>query len=122
LKYRFGKDKITASGKAQRRLSRDNYFAPDVPETCHPHERRTEVSFYFNMDEDACAFHMLGKPQETHHIVMHNEQAVISPSWSIHLSVGTHEHTFIWRMVGDIRSLMARSALPLRICVSRGRA
>ncbi len=45
---------------------------------CHTHERRMEVYFYFNMDDDACVFHMMGQPQETRHIVMHNEQAVIS--------------------------------------------
>lgn len=63
---------------------------------CHTHERRMEVYFYFNMDDDACVFHMMGQPQETRHIVMHNEQAVISPSWSIHSGVGTKAYTFIW--------------------------
>ena len=87
----------------------NKYFVPDVLETCqlsmglteldpgnlwntmpcHTHERRMEVYFYFNMDEDACLFHMMGQPQETRHIVMQNEQAVISPSWSIHSGVGT---------------------------------
>ncbi|MDI8799754.1 hypothetical protein MJM59_27675, partial [Salmonella enterica subsp. enterica serovar Montevideo] len=42
-----------------------------------------EVYLYFNMEEDSCVFHMMGQPQETRHIVMRNEQAVISPSWSI---------------------------------------
>ena len=68
---------------------------------CHTHERRMEVYFYFNMDDDACVFHMMGQPQETRHIVMHNEQAVISPSWSIHSGVGTKAYTFIWGMVGE---------------------
>ena len=67
----------------------------------HTHERRMEVYFYFNMDDDACVFHMMGQPQETRHIVMHNEQAVISPSWSIHSGVGTKAYTFIWGMVGE---------------------
>ena len=99
----------------------NKYFVPDVLETCqlsmgltelapgnlwntmpcHTHERRMEVYFYFNMDEDACVFHMMGQPQETRHIVMHNEQAVISPSWSIHSGVGTKAYTFIWGMVGE---------------------
>ncbi|SUH07242.1 4-deoxy-L-threo-5-hexosulose-uronate ketol-isomerase [Salmonella enterica subsp. enterica] len=48
-----------------------------------------EVYLYFNMEEDSCVFHMMGQPQETRHIVMRNEQAVISPSWSIHSGVGT---------------------------------
>jgi 4-deoxy-L-threo-5-hexosulose-uronate ketol-isomerase len=68
---------------------------------CHTHERRMEVYFYFGMPDDAAVFHMLGEPQETRHIVVHNEQAVISPSWSIHSGVGTQAYTFIWGMVGE---------------------
>lgn len=68
---------------------------------CHTHERRMEVYFYFNMDAETAVFHMMGKPQETRHIVVHNEQAVISPSWSIHSGVGTKNYTFIWGMVGE---------------------
>ena len=67
----------------------------------HTHERRMEVYFYFDMPEDSVVFHMMGQPQETRHIVMHNEQAVISPSWSIHSGVGTKAYTFIWGMVGE---------------------
>lgn len=93
----------------------NKYFVPDVLETCqlsmgltelapgnlwntmpcHTHERRMEVYFYFNMDDDACVFHMMGQPQETRHIVMHNEQAVISPSWSIHSGVGTKAYLYL---------------------------
>ena len=68
---------------------------------CHTHERRMEVYFYFHLPKDACVFHMMGEPQETRHIVVHNEQAVINPSWSIHTGVGTHSYTFIWGMVGE---------------------
>jgi 4-deoxy-L-threo-5-hexosulose-uronate ketol-isomerase len=68
---------------------------------CHTHERRMEVYFYFNLPDNAAVFHMLGEPQETRHIVVHNEQAVISPSWSIHSGVGTQAYTFIWGMVGE---------------------
>jgi 4-deoxy-L-threo-5-hexosulose-uronate ketol-isomerase len=68
---------------------------------CHTHERRMEVYLYFNLRPDAAVFHMMGEPQETRHILVHNEQAVISPSWSIHSGVGTTSYTFIWGMVGE---------------------
>jgi 4-deoxy-L-threo-5-hexosulose-uronate ketol-isomerase len=68
---------------------------------CHTHERRMEVYVYFDMKPNAVVFHMHGAPQETRHIVVNNEQAVISPSWSIHSGVGTGAYTFIWAMAGE---------------------
>ncbi len=68
---------------------------------CHTHERRMEVYLYFDVEDDNVVFHMMGKPDETRHIVMKNESAVISPSWSIHSGVGTKAYTFIWGMVGE---------------------
>ncbi|MDR0644278.1 MAG: 5-dehydro-4-deoxy-D-glucuronate isomerase [Treponema sp.] len=68
---------------------------------CHTHERRMEVYVYFDMGPDAVVFHMHGDPQETRHLVLTNEQAVISPSWSIHSGVGTSSYTFIWAMAGE---------------------
>ena len=68
---------------------------------CHTHDRRMEVYFYFDMSADAVVFHMLGEPTETRHLVVRNEQAVISPSWSIHSGVGTRAYSFIWGMVGE---------------------
>lgn len=68
---------------------------------CHTHDRRMEVYFYFDMNPDAAIIHLLGEPTETRHLVVRNEQAVISPSWSIHSGVGTQAYTFIWGMVGE---------------------
>jgi len=67
----------------------------------HTHERRMEVYLYFDMPADRVVFHILGKPTETRHIVVRNEEAVISPSWSIHSGVGTGSYTFIWGMAGE---------------------
>lgn len=68
---------------------------------CHTHERRMEVYFYFDMAEDTRVFHLMGKPEETRHIVISNEQAVLSPSWSIHAGIGTRRYTFVWGMCGE---------------------
>ncbi len=99
----------------------NQFIHPDVLDTCqlsmgltelapgsvwntmptHTHERRMEVYTYFELPEDQAVFHMMGEGSQTRHLLMHEYDAVISPSWSIHSGVGTSNYTFIWAMGGE---------------------
>lgn len=109
------------SQKTSNERTINKYLDPSVVKTCqlamgltklaegsvwntmpaHTHARRMEVYLYLDLPVDAFVVHMMGEPRETRHIVVHNEQAVISPDWSIHSGVGTAAYSFVWGMCGE---------------------
>ncbi|MGL5415464.1 MAG: 5-dehydro-4-deoxy-D-glucuronate isomerase [Clostridium sp.] len=82
---------------------------------CHTHERRMEVYFYFDMEKDTRVIHLMGEPTETRHLIVKNESAIISPSWSIHSGVGTSNYTFIWGMCGENQTFEDMDAVSMEI-------
>lgn len=70
----------------------------------HTHERRTEFYLYFDVPDDARVLHLAGEPHETRHMVVGDQQLVLSPSWSIHSGVGTRAYAFVWAMAGENQS------------------
>ena len=110
----------------------NQFIHPDVLKTCqlsmgmtvlepgsvwntmpvHTHERRMEIYTYFDIPEGEVVFHLMGEPAETRHIMMHNYDAVISPSWSIHAGCGTGSYTFIWAMGGENQAFDDMDTVP----------
>lgn len=120
----------TAEASNQRVINQ--FIHPDVLKTCqlsmgmtvlesgsvwnsmpaHTHERRMEIYMYFELPPEDVVFHLMGEGQETRHLVMKNEQAVISPSWSIHAGAGTRNYTFIWAMGGENQAFEDMDTIP----------
>ncbi len=111
------------------------YLHPDVLPTCqllmgmtrlasgsvwntmpaHTHDRRMEAYLYFDIAPDAMVVHMMGRPEETRHLIMRNEQVAISPPWSIHCGAGTGAYSFVWSMAGDNQSFTDMDFVPMNV-------
>jgi 4-deoxy-L-threo-5-hexosulose-uronate ketol-isomerase len=80
---------------------------------CHTHERRTEVYLYFGLEPDARVVHLCGQPDATRSIIVADEQAVISPPWSVHCGCGTASYAFVWAMGGENTAYSDMEVVPM---------
>jgi len=81
----------------------------------HTHQRRTEIYMYFNLPENSFAIHLMGEPEDTKHIIVRNQEAVLSPSWSIHSGAGTRSYSFIWAMGGENQAFDDMDVVPMNL-------
>jgi len=81
---------------------------------CHTHQRRSEVYMYFNLKPESFVVHLLGEPTETRHIIIRNQQAVLSTSWSMHSGCGTQNYSFIWAMGGENQEFDDMDWIPMK--------
>lgn len=126
--------KQTPRGVGPRRII--TYFSPAVFPTCqivlgitrvengtvwhtmppHMHERRAEIFLYCNMGPEDAVIHLLGKPQETRHLIVQNEEAVIVPGWSVRPGVGTGKFDIVWSMAGENQNIADMDFVPIVVC------
>ncbi|CCE99915.1 5-keto-4-deoxyuronate isomerase (plasmid) [Sinorhizobium fredii HH103] len=120
-------------GQTSNKRTLYQYIHPDVVPSCqllmgmtrlepgsvwntmpaHTHDRRMEAYLYFEVPKDAFVVHLMGRPEATGHLIVRNEQAVISPPWSVHCGAGTSSYAFIWSMAGDNKSFKDMDFVPM---------
>ncbi len=81
---------------------------------CHTHQRRSEVYMYYNLNPDSFVVHLNGAAEETRHLIIRNEQAVLSTSWSLHSGCGTQSYSFIWAMGGENQVFDDMDGIPMK--------
>ncbi len=132
IKIEDAAKKACGTAEASNKRVINQFIHPDVLKTCqlsmgltilesgsvwnsmpaHTHERRMEIYMYFELLPEDVVFHLMGEGQETRHLVMTNEQVVISPSWSIHCGAGTRNYSFIWAMSGENQAFEDMNTIP----------